>query len=217
MSGPYPAKSEYHGPTATLYDEQRFSSAKGKWLDQREKRSVARALEHLDPGSTILDLPCGTGRITQHLLMQGFRVAGGDISEEMIALAKRRIGNHDRLLGFHQLDAERMALPDDAYDCITSVRLMGHLPPTARLQILREMARVARKHLAITFYKAGPLRSLKWLLLHRARMSRANWYPVTRSDLRELFAACALEPIHCWHVCPVISDGITFLLRVSTA
>lgn len=210
----YPAKKSYYGSTAARYDEERFTSIKGRWLDRREKHSVTRALQHVERDSTILDLPCGTGRITQHLLTLGYHVAGGDISTDMIAIARKRIGDHDRLLGYHELDAEKIALPTNSYDCLTSVRLMGHLPPTMKITVLREMARVARNYLVVTFYEAGLARSLKWRLTRRSSMSRASWYPVRRTALPSLFRECALTPVARRAVYPLLSDGVTYLLRV---
>jgi SAM-dependent methyltransferase len=215
MNDPYPAKTAYSGSTASSYDHERFTSAKGRWIDGREKASITKALAQVPRECTILDLPCGTGRITKHVLSLGYRVTGADVSPDMIALARQLIGDHENLLGYVQVDAERIALPSDSYDCITSVRLMGHLPPALKVAVLREMARVARKYLVVTFYKAGPLRSLKWRLTHHAPIRRAAWYPLTRSGLRQLFDVCALRPLGHWDVCPMISDGRTCLLRVS--
>jgi SAM-dependent methyltransferase len=57
-------------------------------------RRVLPVIDHLlaaqlAPRSHILDLCCGTGRVTAGLLERGFRVTGVDASEPMIALALR--------------------------------------------------------------------------------------------------------------------------------
>ena len=217
MSDPYSAKGLYHGLVAEQYDQKRFKSIKGRWLDKREKLAVRNALQHVNADCTLLDLPCGTGRITDFLLSLGYRVAGGDVSSEMIALAKERIGHHDRLLGFHELDAEQMSLADNSYDCITSVRLMGHLPAPVRLKVLREMARVAREYLVISFYTRGVVPSVKWLVQHGKPMRRSAWYPVNRPELDEMFRVCGVERVAQYRVFPVLSDAITCVLRVRSS
>lgn len=45
-------------------------------------------LNHLLPGSRILDLCCGTGQLAQLLTERGFQVTGVDGSEEMLAYAR---------------------------------------------------------------------------------------------------------------------------------
>lgn len=215
MGDKYPAKALYRGATAHAYDMERFHSLKGRYLDRKEKHSVTRALAPLDRQCTILDLPCGTGRITKHVLALGFGVAGADVSPDMLAVARREVGAHKGLLGYYELDAEAIALEDNSFDCITSVRLMGHLPPKTRLKVLREMARVARQYLIVTFYQAGPLRSAKWLITRRSCMRSAPWYPVKARDLNDLFGQCGLTPEGFWRVVPLLSDGITYRLRVA--
>src|SRR5262245_19097627 len=51
---------------------------------QREAPFLARALADL-PDRSVADLGCGTGEHSRHLASQGFRVAGLDLSESMIA------------------------------------------------------------------------------------------------------------------------------------
>jgi demethylmenaquinone methyltransferase/2-methoxy-6-polyprenyl-1,4-benzoquinol methylase len=53
-------------------------------LDQRWRRRTVRALA-LAPGSVVLDLACGTGALAELALSAGYRVAGADMSEGMLA------------------------------------------------------------------------------------------------------------------------------------
>src|SRR5262245_64269722 len=53
-----------------------------------EERCVHAALADIPAGSLVLDLPCGTGRLTNGLVSRGFRVTGADNSAHMIAVAR---------------------------------------------------------------------------------------------------------------------------------
>lgn len=209
----YPAKGSYLGPVAHSYDSQRFSTAKGRWIDRREKRSITRGLAAAPTEYSVLDLPCGTGRITEHVLGLGYRVSGADIAPDMIELARQRIGAHPRLEGFHQVDAEHLSFPDRSFDCVTSVRLMGHLPPDAKKRVLREMARVARHFVIVTFYLKSPLRSIKWFLTHGRPLSKhPSWYPITEREVNRLCDDCGLRRAGRFRVAPIVSDGLTLRL-----
>jgi SAM-dependent methyltransferase len=48
-------------------------------------------LNHLSPGSRILDLCCGTGELTQELVKRGYSVKGIDNSPQMLRLARQRL------------------------------------------------------------------------------------------------------------------------------
>ena len=70
----------------------------GEFYDLFENNSTTRARQEKDIlfwlniakqyGDSILELGCGTGRITIPLIEAGFNVTGLDISESMLSLAK---------------------------------------------------------------------------------------------------------------------------------
>jgi len=77
---------------ATPWDAQtydRSSAPQQSWASQ-----VLERLQDIDPGATVLDVGCGTGRVTELLvaLVPEGRVLALDASEEMVALARSRLG-----------------------------------------------------------------------------------------------------------------------------
>ena len=55
-----------------------------RWRDRREKACILKCLESIPGGSRVLDLPCGTGRMTRILVSRGYDVTGADVSEAML-------------------------------------------------------------------------------------------------------------------------------------
>ncbi len=217
MTEEYKAKTTYKGDVAQDYDNKRFSNSFGRWIDWRERLSVTRAMKGIPAGSSVLDMPCGTGRITEHLLDLGYEVSGADISQDMMKIAREKIGTHPNLKGLHRVDAEDTKLPAESFDCVTSVRLMGHLPREVKVRVVREMSRLSRKHLVIAFYVTSGLRSMKWFLKYGKLQSRnPTWYPITERDLGRLFEECGLS-VEMRLPAFLVSDAITFLLRKKAA
>lgn len=68
-------KDQYLDQTvARDYDRERFSSPVGRTFDRLEKRALRAAMRRarsLSPASAVLDIPCGTGRITELWLQEG--------------------------------------------------------------------------------------------------------------------------------------------------
>jgi 2-polyprenyl-3-methyl-5-hydroxy-6-metoxy-1,4-benzoquinol methylase len=62
---------------------------KGHFRDWREKKAITNALKYIPPKAQVLDLPCGTGRLTKLLIQEGFNVSSADRSREMIDIAQR--------------------------------------------------------------------------------------------------------------------------------
>jgi ubiquinone/menaquinone biosynthesis C-methylase UbiE len=134
--------------TATAYDGERFASRAGATFDRLEKRAIAGVLEGAlgrDRTARLLDVPCGTGRITELLLGMGFVVLGGDISEAMIGAAREKCKAYAGQVAFQRMDLERLDLPAESFDLVTCVRLMHHLDSGEREAVLKELARVSRR------------------------------------------------------------------------
>src|SRR3954470_5174885 len=64
------------------------SEYSNRWRDRREKACIEKCLESIPAGSRVLDLPCGTGRLTRMLVQRGHQVTGADVSEAMLGHAR---------------------------------------------------------------------------------------------------------------------------------
>jgi len=188
----YRAKTFYRGDVATNYDKERFLTLKGRVYDWFEKRSVEKALFYLPKKYNILDIPCGTGRITEHLRNKGYEVSGADISVDMLKEASNKTD-----INYYLRDITLFKFPKHMFQIITCVSLMGHLPMSEKIRALRCMKRTAQ-FLVITFYmRKKPI---------------DHWHPVSPLQLTELLHWCNLKIINKYPVCPGWSDGVTYLL-----
>ena len=75
--------SLYAGAKAAKYDNIRKD--KKKWKDEND--TIQLYMKDLKPGTTVLDIPVGTGRMLKFFDKCGFKVTGVDTSEDMLALA----------------------------------------------------------------------------------------------------------------------------------
>jgi trans-aconitate 2-methyltransferase len=92
---------------AATYD--RSSQPQQAWAAE-----VVVRLEGISPDATILDIGCGTGRVTEALvaLVPDGRVLAIDASEEMVAVAQRRLGARAEVWCQDVLDLELGELVD---------------------------------------------------------------------------------------------------------
>jgi SAM-dependent methyltransferase len=148
---PPPAVRYQAADVAETYDRRRFCRLSGRYNNWRLRRLLRRCLRNLPPHSIVLDVPCGTGRIDNWLLEKLLRVVAADISNEMLAVARRRIGRTSSWLGFVRADAERLPFRTGSVDAVVSIRFLHLLDRDARLTVLREAARVARQWVLIEY------------------------------------------------------------------
>ncbi|SHI52714.1 phosphoethanolamine N-methyltransferase [Malonomonas rubra DSM 5091] len=118
-------------PFVTLGQEARLN----RWL--AEQVEVA-------PGSSALDVGCGTGLLTVQIAERHAQVdvVGIDASGPMIrqAINKRKRGN----CRFQQALAEELPFADGQFDLVTSALFFHHVDRELKLQSLREIHRVLK-------------------------------------------------------------------------
>lgn len=208
----YRAKDHYrNNEVAEAYDAERFTGRKGQLVDRREQGLILGALGRagLRPPASIVDVPCGTGRLAASLAAGGFRVTGVDVSEQMLARAVARWADRPAaeqpavVVG----DAESLPLPDAGFDVVVSLRLMGHLPPATRVRALREFRRVSRGHVIVAFYHGG---SVQGLIRRRARRG-LSWHPVSLGQIDAELREAGLRRVHRRFLFPFVSETVVVL------
>src|SRR5438067_1269268 len=71
------------------------------------------------PMNKILEIACGTGRLTRHLisaLPEGDRLTATDLNSDMIEIAKRTV--KDNRISWQVVDAQNLPFADNSFDMI---------------------------------------------------------------------------------------------------
>ncbi len=89
--------------------------------------------ECLDPGATILDLGCGSGRDSKHFIEKGFQVVPVDGSPEMCKFAESYIDKPVRCIRFSELDYK------NAFDGIWACASLLHVPKKKLDAVMRKV------------------------------------------------------------------------------
>ena len=153
LNNTYRARLHYQDEAvADEYDGLRFRSWRGRIVHRAETRVLSHVIEdHFVSGSSVLDIPCGTGRLLHAYRTGGFHVTGCDISEPMLEHARQRFAGEERFR-FEVANAECLPYDRNQFDYLVSYRFVLHLPPDIRRKVLTEMVRVTRRTLAVNFY-----------------------------------------------------------------
>jgi ubiquinone/menaquinone biosynthesis C-methylase UbiE len=106
----------------------------------------------IDPSkiNTALELACGTGRVTNHLrkkLSTGAKLIASDLSEEMLAIAKKKLQGEN--IDWRVLDAAALPFENDSMDLI--VCCFGYMFVPDRIKAYEEAYRVLRKNGMLLF------------------------------------------------------------------
>lgn len=102
-------------------------------------RQSAEAVFERAKGSTVLDIACGSGWLSNELAKRGFRVTGADI------LPPKNDGRENPV--FCEADVGRLPFPDKCFDTVICAHTLEHVRDTRKA--LSELRRVCRQRLIV--------------------------------------------------------------------
>jgi len=108
---------------------------------ETDARYVERLLEGLpDPCDRVLEIGCGTGRITRRLASRCREVVALDASPEMIRVATEASDEHANIR-YELVDFDRFEAAPGSFDAVVSVATLHHLPLRSSLARMRDWVR----------------------------------------------------------------------------
>jgi SAM-dependent methyltransferase len=167
---------------AQQYEAERFHNVKGYLYRRLEERIIRRALRGLSPGSRVLDVACGTGRVAALLRCQGFRPTGCDISRAMMSVARRQLAAVGYEVPLVENNVEYLPFQDKSFNAVTCVGLLMHLEADVRVRALHELARVTGDRLVVQYVCSGALLRARSFLT--GRPLGGVRYPVSEAEIR---------------------------------
>jgi len=166
--------------------------------NKREMTCIESALSGLPADSTVLDLPCGTGRLEMMLLDRGYTVVAADYAHAMIEAAQ---AYHDDLLKdepdksarlvFEREDILNTSFEDNTFDAIICNRLFHHYPEAAlRQQVLTELKRISKDRIIVSFFSNFALSALRFHLANTLKGVTPDdripiWFKTFEQDIQQ--------------------------------
>lgn len=128
--------SEQHAPVGTAIDVGSFFDAEARHYEAayddggllgytpRVRMEAVLLLLGDGPGD-VLDVGMGPGRLCHVLAARGWTVTGVDASEEMVALARTRLGGSPVTL--LQARVEKLPIPDGSFDAVVATGVLEYV------------------------------------------------------------------------------------------
>lgn len=104
-----------------IYDEQRFTTPGGKYLNEMEKQKILGVLKD----GSVLEVGAGTCRYGQFLLENGFSYTGVDISKMMLSEAVKKSSEINTVQG----DGENLCFKHRSFDNVVCVHALRFINP----------------------------------------------------------------------------------------
>ena len=184
----YRGRVKYDEKTAKSYQVRKT----GKHL--AEMKLVDRAFSLIPKTHRVLDLPCGGGRVTVHLGLQGYKMSSADLSDAMLAITRENVAKNGLKGAVEKQDIEKLSYADQHFDSLISFRLFHHFPnPEIRQRAVSELCRIAKHFVAISYFSPASITLLKRNLRAALGKGKSDKHHTPLSEVKRYFAKAGFQ------------------------
>jgi SAM-dependent methyltransferase len=182
----------------------------GRYLFQRERAFIDRALGHEGRRRAILDVGCGSGRFTIPLSDAGHQLVGTDLSRVALAAFRQRSLRVPLVLG----DASYLPFVDGSFDGVIAVQTLDYVPLG---DFMRECGRVLRPG-GLLIFDSLNRRGYKWRL--KNLLGRQLMLPSADLDYQDVLRAALdhgfeIQAIRGYNWAPVTRESNSKLVHLA--
>jgi SAM-dependent methyltransferase/uncharacterized protein YbaR (Trm112 family) len=158
--------------------------------NESEIRSTLAPVQVMN--STILDLGCGTGRVTRRLLQEARAVLAVDFSRVSLEVFAESL-NQENNVGLVLADATQIVVAADSFDVVLSTEVLEHIPTSALRSRFFNLVRDCLKSdgvFVFTAYFYSSLARLSGAPREGFHASNIFFHRFSRSEIRAESRAC---------------------------
>lgn len=158
----------------------------GKALYDLRTKKVIELLKDLK-GKRCLDTGCGDGKFTSALSSRAKEVLGIDCSKRAIRFSKKLVPEATFLMA----DASQLCFKDEAFDVVTCMDVMEHLPKDKGERAIKEMYRVIKRKGILIF--SVPSKNIPLEKKHYTHFNEADLSKMLEISVNEIvFIGCGI-------------------------
>lgn len=181
------------------------------WLVGKFENKAVKRLLSLCKGGSILDVPCGSGKLMPTLIETGSSVIGMDFSEDMLSIMRSKAPSSVTAIN---ADIRSLPLEDNSIDIVVCNRFLHRIPPEIHLETLKEIYRVSNEYAILYFSIKGFL--MKYVISLEKNLNigdRGDIFYMSRKSIQEELDLNGWEFIKGTHVLPAFSSGYVVLVK----
>ena len=163
---------------------------------QFEMQMVSEAMQMLPPERvrTVLDAPCGVGRISLFLSQKGFEVTAVDLGEAAVSITESLLIENRQEVKVVCQDIQNMGFKDGAFDASICFRLLHHFSQArAQQELIDELCRVSSDFVVISYFSTHSVTTMRRKLRKFLSGKPIKQNPISLAQLKSLFGRNGFE------------------------
>ena len=143
----------------STYEKRRYGAPDQKLVDRREQGVVDEIIRTLGLNKgRVRDAACGYGRFSTLFAKHGAEIICADVSTAMVARSRERVAGEGYRGQYVVMDIRHIPFKANAVEAAFTMRLFHHgFARDEMADILKELARVARQWVILSYYRHNPL------------------------------------------------------------
>jgi SAM-dependent methyltransferase len=162
----------YTDTVAEEYNQRRKHEA--KW--EAEQSIVTNVLGKFAKGTTVLDVPVGTGRFLELYKQLGFHATGCDVSADMLVQCNKTAKESDYGISLVRGSILNLGVRDTRFQLVVCIRFLNWVERRDFVNAIAELKRVASGRLVLGIRHLVPVSDLGFSrLVGQTRMKFRRW------------------------------------------
>ena len=184
-----------------------FKGIRSRIIANREIKVIKNILDgYVNDGMTVMDLPCGTGKLGPILSNYPIKIVAGDISKEMLSLAKNEYKVNK--VEYKVIDATNITYGDGSIDVIICLRLFQRLDKETRKKILHEFSRVGDGVLIVSYSHTSLWQKIRTFIRNLIMKNINIFFSVSMKIIEDELTKAGFKVLYTKSVLPIISSEI---------
>jgi SAM-dependent methyltransferase len=200
----------YHAQFASGFSPRTLSHL---LVARAEQAAVRRLLDPIRQRlALVADIPCGTGKLVP--VLAPIPTIGGDVSRQMMTIARAGARDTSAPWQFAQLDVTALPFQSKTFDLVICLRLLHRVPQDIKVTALGELTRVSRRFVMVSYGVTNAWHALRQRLRRLVRGGNSVPYPMSRESAADLFRKSGWRVASRVSPLPVVSaEEIALLVR----
>ncbi len=176
-------------------------------IANREIKVIKTILDsYVNKGMTIMDLPCGTGKLGPMLSNYPVKIVAGDVSKAMLSLAKNEYKVNT--VKYKVIDATNIPCGDGSIDVIICLRLFQRIPKETRKKILHEFNRVGKGVLLVSYSHTSLWQKIRTFIRNLVVQNVNVFFSASMEIIEDELAKAGFKVLYTKSVLPILSSEI---------
>ena len=159
-----------------------------KHLSEMRLVSDAFGMIPVDTISSVLDAPCGVGRISLWLSQKGFDVTGIDLGEAAVRASQEVLTKAELPAHIHIQDIFNTSFDDNSFDATVCFRFLHHFRGFEdQDRLVAELCRVTGKYVVISYFSPYSVTTIRRRIDHYLGRKPITQFPTSVFKLNRMF------------------------------